>query len=506
MTSMRRWLFSSPLFAWLTIAIVATAGCRRAASDAVGTADKATGSPSSSHVKPDIILISIDSLRADHVGCYGYERDTTPTIDRLAREGVRIENAVSTTSWTLPAHAAMFTGLYDSAHGVVDVRQSLASRHLTLAELLRDAGYQTAGFFGGPFLHPLFGLDQGFSTYLSCMTTIPDDAAEAVVREAVQVTSHRDVTGPRTAKRFSAWLPSADDRPLFVFLHLWDVHYDYIPPQQYVDMFDPDYRGTVNAEQYNTNEMLRPDMPARDLAHIIALYDGEIRFTDDIIKQILDELDAAGRLEQALIVVTSDHGDEFFEHGRKGHQRSLFEEVVRVPLIFRWPGHIDSGNAISDQVRLIDVLPTILSLAGVRQSVAVQGRDVSPLLTGRSLPAQPALLELLCLGLRLRALRTNDYKLIVSGSGRPTALFHLSKDPTEKKNLAFLYGQMNPKVKTMLAELRSVMHETESWTDRPDFRAVEPAEVDKAMMRRLRSLGYLGDDNTDDSQEVDGSD
>ena len=121
---------------------------------------------------PDIILISIDSLRPDHLGCYGYGRPTSPTIDALAQEGVRCASAVSTTSWTLPAHAALFTGLYDSAHGAVDNGTKLVDSHVTLAEVLQDAGYQTAGFYGGPYLHPMFGLGQGFETYESCMSEI----------------------------------------------------------------------------------------------------------------------------------------------------------------------------------------------------------------------------------------------------------------------------------------------------------------------------------------------
>ena len=127
--------------------------------------------------KPDIILISIDSLRPDHLGCYGYRQPTSPTIDNLAGDGVRFENAISTTSWTLPAHAALFTGLYDSAHGLIAAGLRLADANVTLAEVLSQAGYQTAGFFGGPYLHPTFGLDQGFQTYQSCMTTLPDDAS-----------------------------------------------------------------------------------------------------------------------------------------------------------------------------------------------------------------------------------------------------------------------------------------------------------------------------------------
>jgi hypothetical protein len=136
--------------------------------------------------KPNIVLVSIDSLRADHLGSYGYARDTSPFLDRLAREGTRFENAISTTSWTLPAHAAMFTGLQGSVHGLVDNGLRLADGHLTLAEILRREGYGTAGFFGGPYLHPTFGVAQGFDVYESCMTTIADDTGDADVRSSAR--------------------------------------------------------------------------------------------------------------------------------------------------------------------------------------------------------------------------------------------------------------------------------------------------------------------------------
>jgi arylsulfatase A-like enzyme len=180
---------------------------------------------------PNIILVSIDSLRASSLGCYGYKRETSPFIDELAEKGVRFENAISTSSWTLPAHAALFTGLYDSTHGLVDNGQRLADGLVTLAEVLRARGYHTAGFFSGPYLHPTFGLARGFDVYESCMTTTPDEASEEEIRGGAQLVagpSHRDVTGPRTLEKVSRWADRDLEEPFFLFVHLWDVHYDYM--------------------------------------------------------------------------------------------------------------------------------------------------------------------------------------------------------------------------------------------------------------------------------------
>lgn len=468
-------------------------GCRREGSGALTRAEK-----------PDIILISIDSLRADHLGCYGYGRATSPTIDRLSREGVRCVHAVSTTSWTLPSHAAMLTGLYDSAHGLVDNGLRLAEEHVTLAEVLGGAGYQTAGFFGGPYLHPTFGFGQGFETYESCMTKLPDDAGGERVRDesrSEESVSHADVTGPRTLERFSSWLESADDRPMFVFLHLWDVHYDYIPPKGYAEMFDPDYSGEVTAEDYMRNGAIHAGMAARDLQHVIALYDAEIRFTDDILGQILERLEQHGRLEDALVVVTADHGQEFFEHGGKGHQRTLHEEVIRVPLIFRWRGRLPAGRVVRDQVRLIDLMPTVLGLAGVASEAEVQGRDLTSLLRGGRLAAEPALCELLVNRWQRRALRTNRGKVVVNDENGAAAYFDLVNDPGEMRPLSPAY----PGFEAALAELRALTERSQAICRRVAAQAAPYTELSDELKRRLEALGYTDGDEGEEKPGASGA-
>ncbi|MBU0617850.1 MAG: sulfatase-like hydrolase/transferase, partial [Planctomycetes bacterium] len=187
---------------------------------------------------PNILLISVDALRPDHLGCYGYGRATSPNIDKLAGEGALFENAISSTSWTLPAHAALFTGLADSVHGCTDTDRRLAENRYTLAERLKDAGYATVGFFSGPYLHPVFELGQGFDEYVDC-TSYPELTerngidAKAVDSASVHERSHRDITNPRVYERASAWLTENKRRPFFMFVHMWDVHFDFIPPPPY---------------------------------------------------------------------------------------------------------------------------------------------------------------------------------------------------------------------------------------------------------------------------------
>jgi len=428
---------------------------------------------------PDIVLISIDSLRPDHLGCYGYPKPTSPTIDRVASEGVRCETAVSTTSWTLPAHVAMLTGLFDSAHGVVDNGLRLSPSRATLPEVLAESGWKTAGFYGGPYLDPVFGFGRGFERYESC---ISEEVAS----------SHEDVTGPRTVEAVERWLgdvvENAESTPFFLFIHLFDVHYDYRPPAEDVEKFDPDYHGTLDASDLPHNPAIAPDMAPRDLQHLIALYDGEIRFTDENLGRILDAIGRTGRLRDALVIVTADHGEEFFEHGGKGHQKTLFDEAVRVPCIVRWPGHLPAGTVVRDPVRLVDLAPTILSLAGVSERPPMQGRDVSALLQGGSMPPAPALIELLVDRNDVRGLRTKEEKLISWRHAGKSYLYDLLRDPRETDPNA----GPSARVDAALAELDRVLGDAAGFARGNDAGTIEIAPD---LARRLGVLGYAGEPN-----------
>jgi len=448
------------------------------------------GAPEGEDGRPNLVLVSIDSLRARNLGCYGYGRDTSPFLDELAREGVRFTNAFSTTSWTLPAHAALFTGLFDSAHGLVDNGLALGDEHLTLAELLGREGYETAGFFGGPYLHPTFGLGQGFDTYVDCSATARESGERVRVdARSEHSRSHADVTGPRTREAVAAWARARDrGAPCFLFVHLWDVHYDYLAPPEYVERFSPGYDGPVDGRDV-MGEGVRADMPAEDLAHLVALYDAEIRFTDDVLRGILDDLRGLGMLDDAVVVVTADHGEEFFEHGGKGHQRTLFDEVLQVPLVV-WAPSGPSGiepAVVDDQVRLVDLLPTLLELAGGEGALAVQGRSLVPLLEGGSLEPVPALAELLVNDEDLRALRTLEAKRIVDARRSGAQVFDLAADPGEVEPLS-APAESGP----LAEELRAVLEASRRFRRFLGSRAVDEVDAPEDVEALLRDLGYLG--------------
>ena len=435
---------------------------------------------------PNVLLISVDTLRPDHLGCYGYQRNTSPAIDSLARDGVRFSKVVSPTSWTLPAHMSLLSGLPSEAHGVVDDGMKAGSDVLFLSEVLQDAGYETAGFVAAPYLSGRYGFLQGFDHY--------DDYS---VAEMVNRRSHEGVTSPKsfemTADWLTTWAARPQANPFFVFLHLWDVHYDFTPPPPYDSMFDPSYTGTVTGHDFQDSQDIHPAMAPRDLQHLIALYDGEIRYTDSYVKRLLDVLRELDVLEDTMIVLTSDHGEEFFEHGHKGHRQNLFDETILVPLIIRWPEKLPRGRTIAPQVTLLDVAPTILSLVGLERPVGFGTDDIGTARGGEDLT--PLILDGLTphvqntafsdLHGELKAIRSNTEKLIRDTADGADTLtyFNLVDDPGETQDVLGRYPERASRLRAALNDWLGI------WSDYANL--AEPAEVGEDVLRRLRRLGYV---------------
>jgi arylsulfatase A-like enzyme len=423
---------------------------------------------------PSIVLISIDTLRPDHLGCYGYGRATSPHIDELAEEGALFESAISSTSWTLPAHGAMFTGLADTVHGCVEMDRRLPDSRTTLAERLRSAGYATVGFFSGPALHPVFGLAQGFEKYVDCtsyadITVKVASAGQSLDGGVVESRSNADITNPHVLQEVQTWLRQNQRRPFFMFVHMWDVHFDFIPPPPYERMFDPDYTGGVTGENFFIDPAINAQMPKRDLEHIVALYDGEIAWTDEHVGKILGEIDALNLRDSTIVMLLADHGEEFFEHGRKGHRQTLYDEVIRIPLIIRWPGHVPAGKRYAHQARMIDVMPTLLELGGppVHDALAIS--------------------ELFSVGRELRTYRRPTRKLIYDVSTRRSQVFDLVTDPGERSpvdNVTLAW------VSELIEDMRRAQTWLDEWRDRFPVERATPVLTDN-VRRQLESLGYI---------------
>jgi arylsulfatase A-like enzyme len=423
----------------------------------------------------NLILISIDSLRADHLHSYGYRRKTSPSIDAFAKEGVLFENAIAQSPWTLPSHASLLTSLYARTHGADEASHAIGSETSTLASALQGAGYRTHAVVSGTFMWSRFGFNIGFDTY--------DDS---LIQDTFKK-NHEATTTPRVHARIQRILDDASG-PFFLFAHYWDVHYDYIPPPPFARRFGHKYDGEMTSNQFIKNPAIHKDMNPRDLRHLVALYDGEIAWVDSYIGKLIADLKRRNLYDRTVIVLTADHGDEFFEHGEKGHQHSLYQELLHVPLIVRVP-KAEGGRRVTDRVELIDVMPTLLNLLGVAAPAGIQGRSFEPLLTGESWEERPSISETTMATKSRDAKKNSDswaiyrgqYKLIVFAENHyPIELYDLARDPGEKEPLAD-------------RELASrLLEDYQGWIEQvPVADGDQTIELEEGIREMLESLGYL---------------
>src|SRR6202140_2672861 len=380
--------------------------------------------PSRRTSSPDVFLITIDTLRADHVGCYGYKQVETPALDALAADGVRFTQAFTHSPITNTSHITILTGLLPSVHGVTDFGVPLSPQHVTAAELLKKRGYQTAAFIGAVILDSNTlapGLDRGFDFYDNFPAkTETKERWGRVERRGMEVVAHAE-----------SWFDKHRTGPHFVWVHLYDPHDPYEPPPPF-------------SEKYKDH-----------------LYDGEIAYADSAVAHWIAFLKKAGVYDNAIVVVTGDHGEGLGEHGEETHGLFLYDSTLHVPLILKPPsksaGHSNPGSVVDSEVRSTDILPTILSIAGVAAPPELNGESLLPLMADKKneqTPSNRALFGETDYPLRwgwapLRALRTANTKLIEAP--RPE-LYDLQSDPKELKNLYALESYGN-RVQSMQAEM-----------------------------------------------------
>jgi len=426
---------------------------------------------------PHIILISIDTLRHDHLGYKGYAPEKvspSPFLDSLAEEGAIFTHAVSTSSWTLPGHYALLTGLPNELHEMVDDAVPYNPKIQTMAEFLKKEGYDTGGFYSGPYLHPFFGFERGFDMYEPCMKgetmydvmeykgeDLTQQEQEYMVAQKER-SSHRDITSRRVVDTASFFGRMKKSDRMFFFLHFFDVHNDYIPPAPFNRRYDTNYRGWVNGHNVVIDERINPEMEPADLNHLKALYDGEIAWVDHNIEIFFKNLkkDFPEVFDNCIVVITSDHGEEFFEHGHIGHRWNIYGETLRIPLLIWAPGRVQGGIRVDDPVRIYDIYPTLLDLAGLPLPEQVYGRSIAGLLRGEKLKAEPIVSELTFIPSgqgeegeyhKYYALQQDQYKMIGFEKRRwqkknridftgdiiedSLEVYDLEKDPEEKNNL-----------------------------------------------------------------------
>jgi arylsulfatase A-like enzyme/Tfp pilus assembly protein PilF len=410
-----------------------------------------------------VYLITIDTLRADHVGCYGYKNIETPALDGLAADGIRFTQAFTHSPITNTSHITILTGLLPSVHGVTDFGVPLSSQHLTAAELLKKHGYQTAAFIGAVILDSNTlapGLDRGFDFYDNFPKTEGNDAGGKkkerwgrVERRGMEVVQHAE-----------AWFDQHRTGPHFVWVHMYDPHDPYEPPPPF-------------SEKYKDR-----------------LYDGEIAYADSALANWIAFLKKAGAYSNAIIIVTGDHGEGLGEHGEETHGLFLYDSTLHIPLIVKAQGAEHHGIAIDTQVRTTDILPTILSAAGIATPTELNGESLLPLMK-ETTPTNRKLFGETDYPLRwgwapLRALRSENIKWIEAP--RPE-LYDLHSDPKELKNL---YTAESPQAKAMqdeMAKWKAKLPEQASSGKHADNL---PDPKDKVEVQNLLHNAMLaGDDN-----------
>jgi len=449
--------------------------------------------------KPNILLISIDSLRRDHLSCYGYVKETTPNIDKLAAKGTIFDNAISTTCWTLPSHMSMFTGLYNMQHGVDDDGKALNPAIKTLPQYMKDAGYQTYGIFSGPYLHPVFGFSRGFDEYVDCSNS--KKLAENVLEMdqfmpelgKKHVSSHKDITSEIIAQTFSTWFENKNnDKPYFAFIHMWDVHFDYIPPPPYDKLYDPHYQGTITPNFAN-NPRLTPNMCTRDLEHLIALYDGEITWTDYNIGEIINLLENSKTLKNTMVIITADHGEQFFEHGRLGHD-DLYDETLRIPLIIYYPKGFEN-NKMTNHVSHVDLFPTILDVSDQDIPIYLSGESILKQVENNEDGERLLLAEYNSKQRKrlMKSVRTVDWKFLCNIKRSRFMFFDLENDEKEQHSLIPYKPPIIIPEKVKEKVFESVEYYNGINETMPYFKSMDTIipEIDKATEEHLKALGYI---------------
>jgi len=490
--------------AWIGFAV----GCSR---DGEPVAEPAV----SLATRPEIVvLISIDTLRADHLGVYGHERFTSPVLDAFAAQGSVFEDASAPAPWTLPSHASMLTGLYPLGHGVITSKTALPDHVPTLASMLKTAGYETAAVVNSTWLkQTTFGLTRDFDAFLAV-----DDADYGRRTPSTWVTDQA-----------VQWLRERGNERLFLFIHYYDVHADYASLPAYEKLMVTPYTGQADGtgwqlQRANFDEQhlalcaddFDPEIcafgsqakprvidehtdpvrfDAADVRHLEELYDAGIRQLDSELGRLFAYLDEEGLSKRSLVIVTSDHGEEFMEHGRVEHFLTTHQEMLHIPLILRGPG-APAGLRVSAPVSIVDLAPTVLSLVGAPVEHALDGLDLSPLLRGgdprpfveRPLFGEAAGAEghgepLRAIYPVYRSVRQGRFKLIQDSLTAESRLYDLESDPTERSDIR----SRQPEVAARLEAALEARHREVAAGGADAAPAVlDPEEID-----RLRALGYV---------------
>ena len=447
----------------------------------------------------NVIVVVLDGARADHLSCYGYGRETTPFLDTVAREGVRFTHMVSTAPWTLPSHASLFTGLFATTHGATDEHRQLSRERATIAQVFKSAGYRTAAFCTNPWVSPATGFERGIDFFYNQVPGRTSIArATLYARHATDRVLRRGDSGARrTNQALLRWLQEGGE-PFFVFLHYNESHMPFHPPPPYERLFLPRDVNAARAGSVNQDggKLMagRVEMSEEDFLIVRALYDGELRYIDDRLREIADFLAARGEWDRTVFVVTADHGESLGEHNLLGHRLSLHDTLLRVPLLIRCLSQVPQGYVVDEFAQTLDVFPTAAHFAELDdQMPRVQGRPLvceGRATTGPTFAVaerfRPNLdritrrfpdFDTRPFNVRRKAIRTK-YEKYIWQSDEDNELYDLRVDPTEERNVI----SENPeRAEGLRRQLFDWLAKTDRWTPG------EENETDSLARRRVQA-------------------
>ena len=443
---------------------------------------------------PNVVFVLVDALRHDRLGSYGYGRDTSPLVDRLGREGVVFNRTYSHGNKTIRAMPSLFTGMLPPHHGALGRRDlviPLPESRVTITEMLRDAGYTTIGMLSNVFMKTPYNLNQGFDRVEEFNAVRYGLSLErglsrlGVVEKPVNATGGAP-DGAEVTDKAIEWLHRLDtERPFFMYLHYMDVHHVYSPPPEYVRRFSSsDEVLAVDAKMLNrktmrlVQELMQHRLDDVELTRLSDLYDGCIRYTDDQIARFMAELEALQLDRETIFVFTSDHGDEFFEHGSLYHTNLLHEELIRVPLVL-WRSGRSYQRRVNDMARHIDVLPTLAAMVGIDPPEQSMGRNLLPTIENGD---PTGVEESFSMGDYNSCLNRDFWKILYVDSSGSYLLYNLEDDTLGRTEVSVRYPDVFEEMK---ARLDKYLIEAEQ------VEINDQKKVDPETMRQLKALGYM---------------
>jgi len=446
--------------------------------------------------QPKIILISLDTTRPDRLGCYGNTAARTPAIDRLAAMGTVFERAYSTSSWTKPAHASVFTGRYPLAHGAQGYDDMIAPRAAMLPEIVQALGYRTMAAVSAPPLNSLYGFDRGFDYYDDFTYEFDRVCNLFDYGNAGEVKIHSGATSGIIMH--SAMLAynriAKPDRPLFFFINYFDAHHNYQPIAPYNEATRNSYYGNQWGMIDGWVQGAQPVDTAQhpvDRARLLALYDDEIASIDRQVYTWHYRVEMEKKVDNTYFVIFGDHGDEFMEHGSLTHGHSLYEEVLRVPFIICGPG-VPKGARINTPVSLVDIMPTLLALLGQPVPDDLDGQNLVPLMQGTAQAPRPIYASLNLQAFEGYAVIEGDEKFIANTRDKVYALYDLGDDPGEKKDLAPLRPERLQYFSDLMVRHQDAQRQKGLSLDAGALVTQDSLPTMDALMEQFRAMGYIG--------------